>query len=73
MVRFAQRRSWVHTPVAFCVPEEVPVLVYILLLPLIVGAQIEQRLAERADRARRAWLAERAAYLEAGWEWDGEA
>ena len=48
-------------------------LVYILLLPLIVGAQIEQRLAERADRARRAWLAERAAYLEAGWEWDGEA
>lgn len=48
-------------------------LVYILCLPFIVGAQIERTFVDRAARARRAWLAERAAYLEAGWEWDGEA
>ena len=48
-------------------------LVYILCLPFIVGAQIERTFVDRAARARRAWLAERAAYLEDGWEWDGEA
>lgn len=43
-------------------------LVYILCLPFIVGAQIEHQITSRRTRRNNAWLAERMAYIEEGWQ-----
>lgn len=48
-------------------------LINILLTPIIALANLHRVITEHRDRAHQAWLAERAAFLEAGWEWDGDA
>lgn len=47
-------------------------LANLLITPIIAIASLHRAIAERRDRAHRAWMAERQAYLEAAWEWDGE-
>lgn len=42
-----------------------------LIYPIYLAIQLGHHFHDRAARAHNAWRAELAAYLEAGWEWDG--
>lgn len=48
------------------------IVLNLLITPIIFVANLHRAINERRDRAHQAWLAERQAFAEAGWEWDGE-